>query len=65
MSAARMSITPDDQGRYRVWCEPCDAEDTFPDIVMAVAARRHHLCDGEVPSAAWPGWDGVPDEADR
>ena len=56
MSQARHSMTPNAQGRYRVWCEPCEVEEHFPTQEMAVLARRLHLCHGEVASAAWPGW---------
>lgn len=56
MSQARMSMSPDENGMYRVWCDPCDSEATFQCIADAILARRLHLCEGEVPSAAWPGW---------
>ena len=56
MSQARNTMVPDANGRYRVWCEPCDAEADFPTIEMAIQARREHLCEGEVPSYSWAGW---------
>lgn len=56
MSKAKNATIPDADGKYRVWCDPCDAEDRFPDIAMAIQARKLHLCEDEVPSAAWPGW---------
>ena len=60
-------MVPDERGEFRVWCTPCDVSGTFPTIEMAIAARREHLCVGEVPSASWPGWDGahVVDEDGR
>lgn len=62
MSQARNATVPDERGRYRVWCEPCDASDDFPTIEMAVMARKMHLCEGEVPSYSWPGWVTEGDE---
>jgi hypothetical protein len=41
----------------KVVCEACDAEETFPTIEMAIMAQRMHLCEGEVPSCSWPGWE--------
>lgn len=56
MSQARSSSTPNEEGLYRVWCDPCDASAEFPTLAMAIAARSEHLCVGEVPSCSWPGW---------
>lgn len=56
MSQAKNTTVPDERGEYRVWCEPCDESGTFPTLEDAVLARRLHLCHGEVPSRAWPGW---------
>lgn len=63
MSQARNSTQPNERGQYRVWCEPCDVSAEFPTIEMAIAARREHLCHGEVPSASWSGWDDANREA--
>jgi len=57
MSQAKHSMVPDEKGYYKVWCEPCDAEATFPTLEMAIVSRRMHLCLNEVPSASWPGWE--------
>ena len=57
MSQAKISTTPDAHGRYRSWCTPCESEATFPTLVMAIAARKEHLCEGEVPSCSWSGWE--------
>lgn len=62
MSRARNSTTPNERGKFLVWCEPCDVSGEFPTIEMAIAARRQHLCVGEVPSTSWPEWaDGDPE----
>lgn len=57
MSQARNATFPDERGRFRVWCDPCDVSGDFPTLEMAIMARRFHLCEGEVPSASWVGWD--------
>jgi hypothetical protein len=57
MSQAKSSLRPDERGQYRVWCDPCDEEGTFPTLEMAIQARREHLCHNEVASCSWPGWD--------
>lgn len=64
MSRAQSSMAPDKDGMYRSWCDPCDAEATFPTAEMAIAARKMHLCEGEVASCSWPGWEAL-DVADR
>ena len=56
MSQARVSVMPNERGQYRSWCDRCESEGYFPTLVMAIAATKEHLCDGEVPSCSWPGW---------
>lgn len=52
MSRAQNATVPNERRMFRVWCTPCDVEGEFPTIVMAVQARREHLCEGEVPSCS-------------
>ncbi len=59
MGQARNTTAPDENGEYRTWCKPCDASATFPTLAMAIEARKFHLCEGEVPSCSWNGWDTV------
>jgi hypothetical protein len=52
VSQARTVPWKNERGMYLTYCRPCDAEAEFPDIAMAIAARKEHLCDGEVASCA-------------
>ena len=65
MSRARNATLPNERGYYRVWCDACDAEGEFPTVAMAIAARREHLCEGEVPSCSWPGWQHEPEVSEE
>jgi hypothetical protein len=56
MSQARTTTFPNERGMFVTSCAPCEASAEFPTLVMAVEARRLHLCEDEVPSCSWPGW---------
>ena len=62
MGRARTRTQPNERGNYVTYCDHCDASDEFPDVVMAIQARRMHLCSDEIPSASWPGWDLVAED---